>query len=164
MRLALFAAVTGSACFSATPAEPLADVPLASERWPLPPYGGAKWTSLCAVQLEPASAGERAIGNAAGRGVTVRVIVEDPNDTTQNAGVAAFMAARGIPVKYAVQQFYLHAKLLIADGVAFVGSENMSTTSMTQNREMGALVFEPDQVAVIQQQFDADWAITTPAM
>ncbi|HEY6035123.1 MAG TPA: phospholipase D-like domain-containing protein [Kofleriaceae bacterium] len=107
---------------------------------------------------------QAAIGNAAGRGVTVRVIVEDPNDTTQNAGVAAFMAARGIPVKYAVQQFYLHAKLLIADGVAFVGSENMSTTSMTQNREMGALVFEPDQAAIIQQQFDADWAVTTPAM
>jgi len=67
-------------------------------------------------------------------------------------------------VKYAVSQFYLHAKLLIADGVAFVGSENMSTTSMTQNREMGALVFEPDQAAVIQNQFNADWAVTTPAM
>jgi phosphatidylserine/phosphatidylglycerophosphate/cardiolipin synthase-like enzyme len=107
---------------------------------------------------------QAAIGNAASRGVMVRVIVEDPNDTTQNAGVAAFMGARGIPVKYAVSQFYLHAKLLIADGVAFVGSENMSTTSMTQNREMGALVFEPDQAAVIQNQFNADWAVTTPAM
>ncbi|MEO6774089.1 MAG: phospholipase D-like domain-containing protein [Kofleriaceae bacterium] len=107
---------------------------------------------------------QNAIGTAASRGVTVRVIVEDPNDTTQNAGVAAFMAARGIPVKYAVQQFYLHAKLLVADGVAFVGSENMSTTSMTANREVGALVFEPDQAAIIQQQFEADWAITTPAM
>jgi cardiolipin synthase len=107
---------------------------------------------------------QAAIGNAASRGASVRVIVEDPNDTPQNAGVQAFMSPRGIPVKYAVQQFYLHAKLLIADGVAFVGSENMSTTSMTGNREMGALVFEPDQAAIIQQQFEADWAITTPAM
>ncbi|HET9992446.1 MAG TPA: phospholipase D-like domain-containing protein, partial [Kofleriaceae bacterium] len=107
---------------------------------------------------------QAAIGNAATRGATVRVIVEDPNDTPQNAGVAAFMSPRGIPVKYAVQQFYLHAKLLVADGVAFVGSENMSTTSMTGNREVGALVFEPDQAAIIQQQFEADWAITTPAM
>jgi phosphatidylserine/phosphatidylglycerophosphate/cardiolipin synthase-like enzyme len=107
---------------------------------------------------------QAAIANATSRGVTVRVIVEDPEDTTQNAGVAAFMATRGIPVKYAIQQFYLHAKLIIADGVAFVGSENMSTTSMTANREMGALVFEPDQVAIIHAQFEADWAITTPAM
>jgi len=125
---------------------------------------GAKTTLDVEVMYIADATIQAAIANAAGRGVTVRVIVEDPNDTTQNAGVAAFMAARGIPVKYAVQQFYLHAKLLIADGVAFVGSENMSTTSMTQNREMGALVFEPDQVAIIQQQFDADWAITTPSM
>jgi len=107
---------------------------------------------------------QAAIGNAATRGATVRVIVEDPNDTPQNAGVAAFMMPRGIPVKYAVQQFYLHAKLIVADGIALVGSENMSATSMTANREMGALVFEPDQAAIIHQQFEADWAITTPAM
>ena len=59
--------------------------------------------------------------------------------------MATFLGGKGIPVKYAIAQFYLHAKLIIADGVAFVGSENMSPTSLTQNREVGALVFEPDQ-------------------
>lgn len=98
------------------------------------------------------------------RGVTVRVILADPNDNPGNAGMAMFLGGKGIPVKYAVTQFYLHAKLIIADGVAFVGSENMSPTSFTQNREVGALAFEPDQAAIIQAQFDADWAITTPAM
>jgi cardiolipin synthase A/B len=98
------------------------------------------------------------------RGVTVRVILEDPNDTAANAGMATFLGGKGIPVKFAIDQFYLHAKLIIADGVAFVGSENMSPTSFTQNREVGELVFEPDQAAIIQTQFEADWAITTPAM
>lgn len=103
------------------------------------------------------------VAAAADRGVTVRVILEDPSDTPDNAGIAAFLMPHGIPVKYAVDQFYLHAKLIIADGVAFVGSENFSPTSLTQNREVGALITEPDQVAPIQTQFDADWTITTPA-
>ncbi|MEO8549099.1 MAG: phospholipase D-like domain-containing protein [Kofleriaceae bacterium] len=105
-----------------------------------------------------------AVANAKGRGVAVRVILEDPNDTPDNAGIAAYFASAGIPVKYAFDQFYLHAKLIVADGVAFVGSENMSPTSLTRNREVGALVFEPEQAAIIQAQFEADWAITTPAM
>ncbi len=104
-----------------------------------------------------------AVAAAHDRGATVRVILSDPSSTASNAGVATFMQQHGIPVRYAVDQFYLHAKLLIADGVAFVGSENMSSTSLSQNREVGGLVLEPDQVAVIQTQFDSDWAITTPA-
>jgi len=106
-----------------------------------------------------------AVGTAHERGATVRVILgsDGTSDTSSGAGVATFMQQRNIPVRYAVDQFYLHAKLLIADGVAFVGSENMSATSLSQNREVGGLVLEPDQVSIIQTQFDADWAITTPA-
>ncbi len=104
-----------------------------------------------------------AVGATHDRGATVRIILEDPGDTASNAGVATFMQQRNVPVRYAVDQFYLHAKLMIADGVAFVGSENYSSTSLSQNREVGGLVLEPDQVAKIQTQFEADWAITTPA-
>jgi cardiolipin synthase len=106
---------------------------------------------------------QSAIGLAYDRGVNVRVILENPNDQAENAAVATYYLNKGIPVKYAVDQFYLHAKLIIADGTALVGSENMSPTSMTMNREMGALVFEPDQEAIIAAQFEADWAITTSA-
>jgi cardiolipin synthase A/B len=105
-----------------------------------------------------------AIGAAKNRGVTVRVILETPQDQPSNTDTTTFLTNVGIPVKYAVGQFYLHAKLLIADGVAFVGSENMSPTSLQHNREVGELVFEPAAAAVIQTQFDADWANTTPAM
>ena len=78
-------------------------------------------------------------------------------------GIAALRAA-GIPVHDADSaSFFLHAKLMIADGVAFVGSENFSSTSLTKNREVGALIFEPAQVTTIQQQFDRDYA-DTPAV
>jgi phosphatidylserine/phosphatidylglycerophosphate/cardiolipin synthase-like enzyme len=95
-----------------------------------------------------------AIVDAKKRGVNVRVILETSSDNNE---VKALFMANGITVKGAAS-FYLHAKLLIADGVAFVGSENFSITALTKNRELGAFVFEPGPAAVIQQQFDADWA------
>lgn len=95
-----------------------------------------------------------AIVDAKKRGVQVRVIIELSSD---DSGVKALFEANGITVKGA-NTFYLHAKLLIADGVAFVGSENFSITALTKNRELGAFVFEPGPAATIQAQFDADWA------
>jgi phosphatidylserine/phosphatidylglycerophosphate/cardiolipin synthase-like enzyme len=97
-----------------------------------------------------------AIMDAKARGVTVRVLIEDPTDDS----VPVFKAA-GIAVKQPPSSIYLHSKLIIADDVAFVGSENMSYTSLVKNREVGALVFEPDAFAPIQTQFDSDWNVST---
>jgi phosphatidylserine/phosphatidylglycerophosphate/cardiolipin synthase-like enzyme len=96
-----------------------------------------------------------AIGAAKTRGVDVRVIVNEPTDES-----IVYLKGLGIPVKTPAT-FYLHAKLIIADQVAFVGSENMSFTSLAKNREVGALAFEPSTFAPIKQQFDADWAAST---
>jgi cardiolipin synthase len=99
-----------------------------------------------------------AIGNAKSRGVTVRAILSEATDES-----IPYLKGLGIPVRIA-DTFYLHSKLIIADDVAFVGSENMSFTSLTKNREVGALVFEPSAFAPIQAQFDTDWTTeTTPA-
>lgn len=104
-----------------------------------------------------------AITNAKNHGANVRIILEDPSDQPQNAQAATYFGGLGIPVKYVTNQFYLHAKLIISDGIAFVGSQNLSSTALSGNREVGALVFEPGPEQLIQHQFDADWAITTPA-
>jgi cardiolipin synthase A/B len=96
-----------------------------------------------------------AIGAAKNRGVTVRVIVNEPTDDS-----IVYLKSLGIPVKTPAT-FFLHAKLIIADQVAFVGSENMSFTSLAKNREVGALAFEPSTFAPIKAQFDADWASST---
>jgi len=90
------------------------------------------------------------------RGVAVRVILEASGDPTETKNL---FTAQGIPVHLS-SGFFLHAKLIVADGVAFVGSENYSYTSLTRNREMGALVFEASQAATIKQQFNTDWANT----
>jgi len=96
-----------------------------------------------------------AIGNAKTRGATVRVIILDPMDPA-----VTYFKSLGIPVK-TPGPFYLHAKLLLADQVAFIGSENMSFTSLEKNREVGALVFEPTAFAPVKQQFETDWSAST---
>ncbi|HEU0032450.1 MAG TPA: phosphatidylserine/phosphatidylglycerophosphate/cardiolipin synthase family protein [Kofleriaceae bacterium] len=99
-----------------------------------------------------------AIVAAKSRGVRVRVLIEGSSD---DAGSTAVFKAAGIEVHYATS-FYLHAKLIVADGVAFVGSQNFSFSGLDKNREVGALVFEPAAEAIIQQQFETDWS-STPA-
>lgn len=93
-----------------------------------------------------------AVGQAKQRGVTVRVILEDAMDPA-----VSYLTGLKIPVKFPPTSIYLHSKLIIADGVAFVGSENMSLTSLTRNREVGVLVTEPAGQAVIQAAFESDW-------
>jgi HKD family nuclease len=53
---------------------------------------------------------------------------------------------------------YLRTKMIQADGVALVGSENMSETSLTMNREVGALIFESEPAATVAAQDAKAWA------
>lgn len=56
---------------------------------------------------------------------------------------------------------YMHGKQVIADGVqAFVGSENLTNTSLIQNRELGTLFTDPGMIARLQSVFTSDF--TTP--
>jgi len=100
-----------------------------------------------------------AIGAAKARGVTVRVILENTSD---NQETISFFRSKGIEI-HNPTGFFLHAKLIIADDVAFIGSVNYSLTSLTKNREVGALIFEPSQAQLVRTQFDADWA-SSPAI
>ena len=64
--------------------------------------------------------------------------------------------AAGAETRY-LYTYEVHAKMLVVDGVAFVGSENYSWNSLTNNREIGLLVTEPNAAAAIVQQVEQDW-------
>lgn len=98
-----------------------------------------------------------AVVDAHGRGVAVRVLLASVADYPDNADAISFLQGAGVPVKVATT-LDIHAKMIIADGVVFVGSQNMSTSALTQNREVGALVFEPTPAGVAIAQFASDWA------
>lgn len=100
-----------------------------------------------------------AVIQAHDRGVAVRVILADPADFADNAATATTLTNQGIAVRIYPDQ--LHAKLVVADGVAFVGSQNLSPTSLSDNREVGVFVTEAAPVGLIVDQVDADWAAST---
>jgi phosphatidylserine/phosphatidylglycerophosphate/cardiolipin synthase-like enzyme len=103
-----------------------------------------------------------AVIDAHARGVAVRVLLANLSDYPDNAPTVDMLQAAGVPVKVS-NGVDIHAKMIIADGVVFVGSQNMSTSALIQNREVGALVFEPGPAQIAITQFASDWtAGTTP--
>jgi phosphatidylserine/phosphatidylglycerophosphate/cardiolipin synthase-like enzyme len=103
------------------------------------------------------SAVRQAIISAHQRGVAVRVLLADPADMSENATTATTLTGAGVAVKVLANPT-VHAKLVIADGVALIGSHNMSPTSLRDNREIGVLVREGNGPDLARTQFDSDWA------
>ena len=87
-------------------------------------------------------------------GVAVRILLATDSFIMGNLEDARALMDAGAQVKF----FYNnHAKLVISDGVAYLGSVNLSWTSLTKNREVGLLLTEKEPAAAVQAQFDADW-------
>ncbi len=97
-----------------------------------------------------------AIKTKLSQGIPVRVLFAHPEWIDSNPETAAELEAAGAETRY-LYAYEVHAKMLIVDGVAFVGSENYSWNSLTNNREVGLLVTEPNAAAVIVQQVEQDW-------
>lgn len=92
-------------------------------------------------------------------GVTVRALLADASWITANASAATYLANLGVPVKWIP---HLHTKAIVVDGVrAYIGSENLSTTSLDHNREVGVIVIDGSSIEPITATFDKDWAVGT---
>lgn len=106
---------------------------------------------------------EQAIISAAKRGVRVQVILPTPydaSDTSLDAPIA-LLTSGGVQVRRD-SQLYMHAKMIVVDGVhAFVGSENISSSSLDGNRELGILLTNAGIIASLQQYFETDWKAST---
>jgi cardiolipin synthase A/B len=89
---------------------------------------------------------------AAKRHVRVRLITSD-----DRSGVEA---ARSGGVRVVLMSSpYVHAKAIVADGArVFIGSENISSTSLDDNREMGIILSSRRAVSVVASTFQQDWA------
>jgi cardiolipin synthase len=108
------------------------------------------------------SAIEQALANAAQRGVHVEVILPAANGSSGDSNSQGIATIRqgGVKVREDAQ-LYMHAKIILVDGkAAFVGSENISTQSLDQNRELGIIVSDASVLARLQSTFQSDWAIS----
>ena len=102
---------------------------------------------------------ERALAGAARSGVRVRLILPTPSQVDLDApGVAIITEAGGVVHRLAQSYLYVHAKVIVADGRrAFVGSENISSASLDQNRELGVIVADPGAITALENTFESDW-------
>jgi len=103
---------------------------------------------------------EHLIG-AAQRGVTVRYVSSPdwPIEDDYDEPARERMRQAGVLVRYLDDPF-VHAKVFLVDGVrGFVGSENISTNSLDNNRELGIIFEDDDSVERLAAQFEADWAV-----
>ncbi|HZT95832.1 MAG TPA: phospholipase D-like domain-containing protein [Chloroflexota bacterium] len=89
-------------------------------------------------------------------GVRVRIIA-----TTVSAAATRILAAAHARVKSgtaSARSLYVHAKAIVVDNrLAFLGSENISTTSLNDNRELGVVVRDPYVVGRLELTFSSDW-------
>lgn len=75
-----------------------------------------------------------------------------------NAEVAEAWRAVGVEVRFQKVP-HLHAKAIVADGQrAYLGSVNLTTNSMDNNRELGALLTEPALLSPVAKAIEGDWA------
>ena len=97
-----------------------------------------------------------ALVDARARGVAVTVVWPGPADA---AGTALRNLSRaGVTVR-AVTSPTIHAKALVADGKrAYVGSANLSATSLDVNREIGLVLSDPTTAAELESVMAADAA------
>ncbi len=103
-----------------------------------------------------------ALVSAEDRGVTVRMVLEDPSDYSSE--VSDIEAAGAKVTGYSSSTgFYVHAKTIIADygtsaQKAFVGSENLTSNSLNDNRELGLIVSDAGVVDGLETTFDGDFS------
>jgi cardiolipin synthase len=107
-----------------------------------------------------------ALVEAARRGVSVRLAMTYQADWAANLHRLAAAGAR-VSVMRGETPLYVHAKLLVVDagtehGRAFVGSENLSDTSLMHDRELGVVLVTPRLVSRLGAVVDSDVADGEP--
>ena len=105
---------------------------------------------------------EDALVRAAGRGVDVQVCGENQGGHYDRA--YSRLARAGIHISYysSSDGFYIHGKVIEADdgtahGKVFIGSENFSSTSLNDNRELGLIISSRAVMSVIAATFAGDF-------
>jgi cardiolipin synthase len=106
-----------------------------------------------------------AFAKAASRGVDVKLVMEDSREYASNF---AMLEAAGAKVStYHEAAIYIHAKVILADygtstASVFLGSENFSHASLTENRELGIITSDPATMTSIHGTLTSDFEGATP--
>ena len=120
---------------------------------------------LTNAYFAPGHTAVRILGEAAARGVDVRVLLPGRTDVplVRHAGHGYFadLLARGVRV-FEYGEAILHAKTLVVDGrVAVVGSTNLDFRSFVFNAECNLVILDREAGATLEQAFLRDLTRST---
>lgn len=109
-----------------------------------------------------------ALENAAKRGVKVTICMTNDNNDYESEFEALTKA--GVKISTypdTATGLYIHAKVIVADygttaAKAFVGSENFSSASLTENRELGLITTTAATLTQLNNTLGSDYAGGTP--
>lgn len=145
------------------------DIPDAAEVWRSMIDGATRTLDIAQfyistaprTPLEPILA---AIEAAAGRGVRVRVLVDESFYGRYPEAAERLAARPGVSLRRfdarASMGGVLHAKYFLVDGrEAYLGSQNLDWRALTHIYEMGVRVRHPDVAAALGDVFAIDWAL-----
>ena len=101
---------------------------------------------------------------AAGRGVDVRILVNGPHvdkEVARETGQGGYgpLLEAGVRI-FEYQQTMLHAKVMIADGWANIGSSNLEQRSLRLDDELIVAFHDPDLVAELAHHFEDDLEVS----
>lgn len=121
-------------------------------------------TKSLVVEVENLGANDltNAFNAAATRGVDVRVIIPQCGGNEKN-NYAALAQLKGIkyhvePDGKSLDQPYLHAKMIVADGKRnYIGSINFSYNSTQKSRELGVIFLDENIGGQLSNEFQTDW-------
>jgi phosphatidylserine/phosphatidylglycerophosphate/cardiolipin synthase-like enzyme len=96
---------------------------------------------------------------AAEDGIAVRLLVPT-SPAEDDLLIYRELEAAGAEVRY-LAGAYSHAKAILVDGERlFIGSQNLTMTSLDENRECGILLTEAAPIARLIAIFETDWSIS----
>lgn len=104
-----------------------------------------------------------ALGNAAKRGVAVKVVMTNTSNTYASEFNTLKTAGVQVRTYPSTAALYIHAKVILADfGVAtaqkvFAGSENFSAPSLTSNRELGIVITDVPTLTALNTTLTSDF-------
>jgi cardiolipin synthase A/B len=125
-------------------------------------FGGAHNTLDVEAEELSDSAIVSALESAADRGVQVRIVLATGSTSSSQATAVADLKQHKVAL-VTLQSPYIHAKSAVADGtLAYVGSENFSYTSLSNNRELGVIFDTPSEVAKVEGTIQTDFAAGAP--
>ena len=108
-----------------------------------------------------------ALCDAADRGVTVQLVGE--NEDGEYDSEYSELYGCGVQISYYSSStgFYIHGKAILADygqstSEIFIGSQNFSNTSLTENRELGLIINDQSIESSINSTFNTDFGNGTP--